>query len=144
MNVAVSTDVDASREAVWAVISDPAQMLHVIESITRWEPVSEPDRGLGARYRMLMRVGSTEIGGLVEMVEWRAPAELAWNAVTGIDQRGRLRLRERPDGRTRVELRLAYATTGAFPWGWIAERVAAPMVASNLRKALAQLSRQVS
>ncbi len=68
MNVAVSADLDASRETIWAVISDPAQTLHVIEAITRWEPVSEPDRGLGARYRMLMRVGSTEIGGLVEMV----------------------------------------------------------------------------
>jgi uncharacterized membrane protein len=144
VNVAVAADVDAPREAVWALISDPDQMLHVIESITRWEAVSDPDRGLGARYRMLMRVGSTEIGGLVEMVEWRAPADLAWNGVTGIDQRGRLRLRERPGGRTRVELRLAYDTSGSMPWGWIAERVAATMVRNNLRRALEQLSRQVS
>ena len=144
VNVAVSADVDASREAIWAVISDPAQMLHVVEAITRWEPVSELDRGLGARYRSVMRVGSTEIGGVVEIVEWRPPADLAWHAVTGIEQRGRLRLRSRPDGRTRVELRLHYATTGSPPWGWIAERVAGPMVAGSLRRALAQLSRQVS
>ena len=64
---------------------------------------------------MLLRVGSAEVGGLIEVVEWDPPCELAWTSVTGLDQRGRWRLRELPGDRTRVELRLAYGVAGAGP-----------------------------
>jgi uncharacterized membrane protein len=92
---------------------------------------------------MLLRVGSAEIGGLIEIVEWDEPCDLAWTSVTGIDQRGRWRLRELPGERTRVELRLAYGVAGAGPAGWIAERIAAPVVTAHLRRSLHQLKRLV-
>ena len=38
---------------------------------------------------------------------------MAWTSVTGVDQRGRWRLREAGDGRTRVEFRFAYGVAGA-------------------------------
>jgi len=98
--------------------------------------------GLGARYRRLMRVGSAEIGGLSEIGEFSAERDLAWTSVTGIDQRGRWRLRERRDGRTDVELRLAYGVAGSGILGWVAEQVAAPTVRGNLRRSLTQLKRQ--
>ena len=61
-----------------------------------------------------MRVGSAEVGGLVEVVEWDEPRDMAWNSVTGIDQRGRWRLRERAGAAARdVELRLSYGVAGA-------------------------------
>ena len=41
-----------------------------------------------------MRVGSAEVGGLIETVEFGPERDLAWTSVTGIDQRGRWRLRE--------------------------------------------------
>jgi uncharacterized membrane protein len=71
-----------------------------------------------------MRVGSADVGGLVEIVEFDEPADLAWTSVTGIDQRLRWRLREADDGRTKVTLRLAYDAPGgvfgalAFRAGW--------------------------
>ena len=37
---------------------------------------------------------------------------MAWTSITGIDQRGRWRLREADDGRTQVELRLCYSPGG--------------------------------
>jgi uncharacterized membrane protein len=63
--------------------------------------------------------------------------------VTGVDQRGRWRLRERPHGRTHVEIRLSYGVAGAGIGGWLAERVAAPTVRDHLRRSLQQLKRQV-
>ena len=63
--------------------------------ITRWDVESEQRTGLGARYAMRMKVGSAEIGGLIEVVEFDEPYEIAWTGVTGIDQRGRWRLHER-------------------------------------------------
>ena len=143
MRVGASIQVSASADVVWSFVDDPARYLHFMSGITRWEVAGEKARGEGARYRMLMRVGSAEIGGLIEVVEHDEARELAWNSVTGVDQRGRWRLRERELGRTDVELRLSYGVAGAGIGGWLAERIAAPTVRGHLRRSLQQLKRQV-
>jgi uncharacterized membrane protein len=133
----------APPATVWSLVSDPERMLSFMSGVTRWEVVSEKPIGLGARYRMLMRVGSAEVGGLVEVVEWDPASELAWTSITGIDQRGRWRLRPAPGGRTRVELRLAYGVAGGGLTGWLAEQIASPVVSRHLRSSVQQLSRMV-
>lgn len=159
MRVALSIEVAAPQEVVWEFIADPARYLHFMAGITRWEVaghaiddegelLGEEEAGarmdLGARFRTLMRVGSAEVGGLIEIVEATAPRDLAWNSVSGVDQRGRWRLRSRARGhRTHVELRFAYGVAGAGLLGWLAEQVAAPTVRANLRSSLAQLKREV-
>jgi uncharacterized membrane protein len=144
MRVSAQIEVAAPPELVWAFVTDPARTLHFMSGVTRWEVASPgTDRGLGARYRMLMRVGSAEVGGLIETVEYVAPYDVAWTSVTGIDQRGRWRLRHNGPNRTRVELRLSYGVAGAGIFGWIAERVSAPSVRDNLRRTLLELRRQV-
>ena len=147
MRVGAAIDVAAPAQLIWAFVTDPTRYLHFMSGITRWEVTSEQDRGLGARYRTLMRVGSAEVGGLVEIVECDEPRDLAWTSVTGIDQRGRWRLREiaparARGGRTRVELRMQYGVAGAGVIGWLAEQVAAPAVRENLRRSLHELRRQ--
>ena len=103
MRVAAQIDVNAPADAVWAFVDDPGRYLHFMSGITRWEVVGEQPSGLGARYRMLMHVGSAEVGGLVEVVEHDPGCDMAWVSVVGIDQRGRWRLREHAGtGRTRV------------------------------------------
>ncbi|MCW3009624.1 MAG: Polyketide cyclase / dehydrase and lipid transport [Solirubrobacterales bacterium] len=147
MRVAASTDISAPPEAVWAFIADPGKVLHFMSGVTRWEVVSEEPTGQGARYRMLMRVGSAEVGSLVEVVEFTPARDLAWTSVTGIDQRARWRLRDRSTNplrpRTHVEFRLSYGVAGAGLAGWVAERLGAPQVHRHLRRSLAQLKRQV-
>jgi uncharacterized membrane protein len=68
---------------------------------------------------------------------------MAWNSVTGVDQRGRWRIRRREGGASRVELRLQYGVAGAGISGWLAELLAARTVQGHLRRSLAQLKRQV-
>ena len=82
-----------------------------MSGVTRWEVASEQPAGLGARYRMLFRVGSAEVGGLIEIVEWDPPCELAWTSVTGVDQRGRWRLRDRRPADAR-------ASSSGWPTAW--------------------------
>ena len=142
MRVAASIQVSAPASTVWAFVAEPENYLRFMSGVTRWEVDGEERSGLGARYRMLIRVGAAEIGGLIEVVEWRPPRDMAWNSVTGIDQRGRWRLRERELGRTDVELRLSYGVAGAGPLGWISERLAAPTVRGHLRRSLRELKRQ--
>lgn len=143
MRVTAGIHVAAPIDKVWAIVSDPECALNFMSGITRWEVASDTPTGLGARYRMLMRVGSAEIGGLIEIVEWDEPCDLAWTSVLGVDQRGRYRLRSRPGGRTQVEMRLAYGVAGAGPFGWLAERIAAPTVRGHLRRTMQQLKRLV-
>jgi len=143
MRVAESIEVSAPAQAVWQVVGDPSTYLHVLQGVTRWERCGELERGAGARFRMLMRVRSAEIGGLIELVEWDEPRELAWASVTGIDQRGRWRLRQRGPDRTHVELRLSYGVAGSGLSGLIAEHFAAPTVAGHLRASVRQLKRRV-
>jgi len=143
MRVSACIDVSAPPEAVWEVVSDPARYLEFMSGVTRWEVVSDEAQGVGARYRMLLLVGSAEVGGLIEVVEAKEPLDLAWNSVTGVDQRGRWRLREKPAGRTRVELRLAYGVAGSGILGWAAERVASRQVVGHLRRSVRQLKRLV-
>jgi uncharacterized membrane protein len=143
MRVSASTGIAAPIERVWEIVSDPTCALSFLSGVTRWEVASDEATGLGARYRVLFRVGSAEVGGLIEVVEWDPPCDLAWTSVTGIDQRGRFRLRRSSSGETRVELRLAYGVAGSGLSGWIAERVAAPTMRGHLERSLQQLKRLV-
>ncbi len=143
MRLNESIVVSAPRKLVWDYLAEPSNYLHFMSGITRWEVAGETRSGLGARYRMLIKVGSAEVGGLIEMVEWKEERDMAWSSVLGVDQRGRWRLRELPNGRTKVELRFAYGVAGAGISGWIAELVAAPQLGGHLRRSLLQLKRQV-
>ena len=143
MRVAAQIDIGAPADAVWAFVDDPSRYLHFMSGFTRFEVVGEQRCGIGARYRMLMHVGSAEVGGLVEVVEHDECRDLAWTSVMGLDQRARWRLRKRAGERTHVELRLSYGVAGSGIFGWIAEQVAAPTVRGHLRRSVRQLKRQV-
>jgi uncharacterized membrane protein len=130
--------VDASPEDVWTIIEDPGCYTHLVAGITRWEVEGRKERGLGARYQMRMAVGSAQVGSLIEIVEFDAPRDLAWTSITGLDQRGRWRLREQEDGQTKVSLRLSYQAPGGL-LALIADRLAAPMVRAHLRRTLHNL-----
>ncbi len=142
MRVEEQTTVQASREAVWEFITDAANYRRFIAGITRWEVEGDKDRGLGARYTMRMRVGSAQVGGLIEVVEFDPPGDMAWNSITGLDQRGRWRVRERDDGRTTVTFRLSYQAPGGL-LGTLSDRISSPMVRDNLRRSLENVKRQL-
>jgi carbon monoxide dehydrogenase subunit G len=148
MRVNSSVIVRAPREQVWGKVTDPAAYLDFMSGVTRWELEGEVGDlakrdviELGSRIRMLMRVGSAELGGLIEIVECNGGKDLAWSSVTGVDQRGRWRLRDVGEGITRVELRFSYGVAGAGIGGMLAERVAAPIVRSRLRSSVQELKK---
>ena len=143
MRIAEHIEVDAPRALVWEQVTDPARVLDFFAGVTRWEVEGTRRTGLGARYRMLMRVGSAEVGGLIEVVEFQPECDLAWTSITGVDQRGRWRLRDGAAGGTRVELRLQYGVAGGGIWAWLSEQLAGPIVRGNVKRTLAQLKRTV-
>ena len=135
--------VDAPPERVWESVRDPAEYPRFIKGMTRVvRQGSDESVGCGARYRMLMRVGSADVGGLIEIVEFDQARDLAWTSITGIDQRGRWRLRDAGDGRTRVTLRMSYGAPGGLV-GAVTERLAAGQVRDNLRRGLERLKAEL-
>jgi len=143
MRINESVAISASPQTVWDYIADPENYLRFMSGITHWEVTGDRANGLGARYRILIRVGAAEVGGLIEMVEWDEPYDIAWHSITGVDQRGRWRIREQDDGRSRVEFRFAYGVVGGGPAGWVTELAAAPLLRRHMRRTLQQLKRQI-
>ncbi len=142
MRVEEEIEIDAPREAIWDLITDPETYTTTLAGITRFDVEGTKQRGLGARYSMRMHVGSAEVGGLVEVVEFDAPGDMAWTSVMGLDQRVRWRLREQDDGSTKVTFRLSYQSPGTV-LGSIADYVSSPIVARNLRESLERLKAEI-
>ncbi len=141
MRVDRSIRIDASREQVWELVSSPDNYPGFLHGLSRLERKNETE-GCGARFSMRMRVGSADVGGLIEIVEFDEPGDMAWTSITGIDQRGRWRLREADDGRTKVTFRLSWDAPGGL-LGSLTDRLAAPMVAQNLEQTLQNLRKEL-
>jgi uncharacterized membrane protein len=113
VRVEAHVEVAAARELVWHHVTNPGAWPGLMAGMTRCVAVpGEPSEGLRARYDILMQVGSAEVGGEIEIVEFDEPGDMAWVNVTGPSQRGRWRLRELGPDRTAVTLRLSYQAPG--------------------------------
>jgi ribosome-associated toxin RatA of RatAB toxin-antitoxin module len=107
-----STDVDREPEAVFDLLADPARYPEFFVGITRWERCSTKERGLGAEFRVLMRVGSIEAGGMVRVTDWQEPLTIAWRSERGTEQHGRWTVTPHENGHTEVTLEIAYDLAG--------------------------------
>jgi uncharacterized membrane protein len=84
------------------------------------------------------KIGSVPVGGLIEVVEFDDRRDLAWVGITGVNLRGRIRLREARDGQTKVTFRMSYQAPGGI-LGYIADRVAVRQVGRNTADTLKRL-----
>ncbi|MCV7172861.1 MULTISPECIES: SRPBCC family protein [Mycolicibacterium] len=138
MRLQRSIIVDADRDAVWKHVSDPDCYPEFMANLERWETVTDGDAGIGARYTAHWKIGSVPVGGVIEVVEFDDRRDLAWIGITGITMRGRFRLRDCGDGKTKVNFRLAYEAPGGL-LGLIADRVAARQVGRTMNQTLDNL-----
>jgi uncharacterized membrane protein len=139
MRIQESIEIDAPRERVWEAVSDfktASAFLQGIEFSTMEDEKSSGDR---ARWKIRVRAGSAMVGGVVEVIEWDPPHELAWTSITGIDQRGRWILHEKGNG-TEAILRLGYQVPGGV-MALIADRIGSRPVRRNVRESLGALKR---
>jgi fatty-acyl-CoA synthase len=114
MRIEKQAIVDAPPADVWKAMSDPAALGRFSDRLQVERMNGTDGPGVGARYRVLLRVGAAPVGGNVEVIVYQPARELQWTTVTGVDHRLRLRLREADDGRTRITLRFAYDSPGVF------------------------------
>ncbi len=136
MRIEESVSVAAPPERVWELIRDPAHypgLLDWIETFKPQEDGSEPV--VGTRYEMRVRVGSASVGGLVEIVEYESERDIVWTSITGVEQRGRLRLRPRGENGSRLTMRVSYGAPGPL-YGTLAELLSIPQINGSVKRSL--------
>ncbi len=143
MRIEESVTIDASREDVWELIRDPAGYPGLLDWVTSFDP-HDPEREpeVGTRYDMRVRVGSADVGGLVEVVEYEPCGEIVWTSVTGVDQRGRLRLRDCGEGQVKLTMRVSYGAPGLL-LGTLAELLSVPQVSASVKRSLENVKHEV-
>jgi ribosome-associated toxin RatA of RatAB toxin-antitoxin module len=125
---------------VFKFLAEPDGYPRFFAGITRWQACSEKSRGLGARYRVLMRVGPIQAGGTVRVTVWEAKRQIAWTAERGIAQSGAWKL-NRANGKTDLTLEIEYELVG--PASWLVERIAARTIARNMLATLLAVRREL-
>ena len=126
MRVDESIVIAAPRQRIWELVSLPERYSEFMVG-SAWEPVpDEPTSGLRARFKLKVRVGSTDLGAVVEVVEHEPPHELAWTASAASTTAGAGSSRERGE-ETEVTMRLSYQVPGGF-LALIASRLGAPLL----------------
>ena len=141
MRIEESVTIGAPRDQVWEAVSNIATASVFLQGIRFWTIEGEKTTGLRARYKVRLKAGSAEVGGVVELIEWDPPHELAWTSITGIDQRGRWIVREQGN-RTEVIFRLGYQVPGGLA-ALVADRIGAIGVRRNVRGSLEALKRML-
>ena len=129
MRVQQSIVIDRPPKDVWRLVGDLTRYPSFSAGITKWDPKSEERSGVGARYRVLMQVGSIQAGGTLHVTEWQENVGLGWESETGIQMTGRTEIQPEGAG-TRVRLEIDFTLPG--PGGWLVERVAGRIVGRNL------------
>ncbi|MEX2554645.1 MAG: SRPBCC family protein [Actinomycetota bacterium] len=129
MRVQQSIFIDRPPKDVWRLVGDLARYPEFFAGITKWDPKSEERSGVGARYRVLMQVGSIQAGGTLHVTEWEENRGIAWESETGIGMTGRTEIEPERAG-TRVRLEIDFTLPGLG--GWLVERIAGRIVGRNL------------
>jgi uncharacterized membrane protein len=137
MHIEESIEIEAPREEVWKLVSQPERYEEFMFA-SHWSPVDgEPATGPRARFKLTIEVRSIDLGGLVEVVEWDPPHEFSWTSITGIDQRGRWILRDCPAG-TKATVRASYQVPGGV-LALVASQLSKPLIRRDLRRSLGAL-----
>jgi uncharacterized membrane protein len=134
--------INADRDAIWKVVSNPDCYPSFMPNLERWETLTEGPPGVESRYEVRWKIGSMPVGGIVEVVEFDGGRDLAWVAITGVTQRGRFRLRDAGLDGTQVTFRLSYQAPGGL-LGLIADRIASRQVGRELADTLKGLRKLV-
>ena len=122
--------IERDPRSVFELVDDPSRYPDFFVGITKWELRSRKKRGVGARYRVLMKVGSIEAGGTVRVTERVENKVIAWESERGIRQEGSWRLHPEGDG-TELTLGVGFDLSGG-PIGALVERMTARIVGRNL------------
>ena len=145
MKVEGTREFKASRDTVWAVLNDPAQMANLIPGVESFEV--EDERHWKANVKIPLGLGTLGMTLNMEKVEQREP-ELARLAIKGEGVGGMLNMttafRLSEDGGSATKMDWEAEVHIAGPVGAMGQRVLQPIVNQQVQQVLSSLDEQVS
>ncbi len=128
----------SSPERAFDYFADHRHVAEVLDGVSRWEPVGEKTRGVGARYNVEIVTLGLPLKSVLRLNQWRRPEVIGWVSESGlIKQDGGFRFTKVQHG-VRIELRIAYEPPASFLGAAIA-RPLDRMVRGRLEKALERI-----
>ena len=116
-------DVKTTAEHAFDYFADHRHVAEVLDGISKWRPVSQKTKGVGARYSVEMVAFGFPLRNVLRLNRWRRPREIGWVSESGlIKQEGGFTFTDTGD-RVRIELRIAYEPPGSLVGAAVASRV---------------------
>ncbi|MET8231341.1 SRPBCC family protein [Micromonospora sp. NPDC005298] len=117
MRFEAGTEIAATTEQVWAVLTDVRRWPEWTASVRRVQRGESGPLAVGATARLTQPRLRPAVWRVTELTEGR---EFTWvSATPGVRTAGEHRLLPLPDGRTRVELAIVQTGPLAGPVGWL-------------------------
>jgi len=130
--------VRSSAERAFDYFADHRHVAEVLEGVSRWDPVGEKTRGVGARYNVEIVVLGVPLKSVLRLNRWKRPGEIGWVSESGlIKQDGGFTFTKVPRG-VRIELRITYEPPASFLGAAIA-RTLDRLVKERLKKAMERI-----
>lgn len=124
LELSVPITVGASPENAFDYFADHRNVAHVLEGVSRWDPVGTQTQGVGARYAVEMSALGFPLRSILRLDRWRRPHEIGWVSESGlIKQRGSFTFTRLPAGGTRIVLRIEYAPPASLLGAAVAARL---------------------
>jgi uncharacterized membrane protein len=117
-----AVDVRTTPERAFDYFADHRHVAQVVEGVTRWVPIGDKTRGVGARYDVEMVTFGVPLRNVLRLDRYRRPSVIGWISESGlIKQQGGFRFVPTDRG-VRIELRIAYEPPASFVAAAVARR----------------------
>ncbi|MBV6759717.1 SRPBCC family protein [Rhodococcus opacus] len=110
--------------------------------ITKFDPIGEQDRGLGAVYDAAMKIGPKTLGSVVKVTGWERNSLIELESIGGLYTHSRWQFEAVGETETRLTVDFRYDLPGGLA-GKALGRIIEPFVAQAIRHTDATLRRQV-
>jgi uncharacterized protein YndB with AHSA1/START domain len=130
MRISQTITIDRPPADVFKLIGDPARYPSILPESTTWKAAGSQTQGVGATFRVRMKVGSVQVGGTIEVVRWEDDVVIEWSSLQGVRQSGRWLLTP-TNGGTELSLELSSDIGGGLI-GKLVERIATRSLVRNL------------
>ena len=125
-------------ERAFDYFADHRHFAAVLDGVSRWEPIGEKTRGVGARYNVEIVALGLPLRSVLRLNRWQRPYAIGWVSESGlIKQEGGFTFKKVSRG-VRIELRIAYEPPASFLGAAIARRMDW-MVRQRLQRALERI-----
>jgi uncharacterized membrane protein len=113
----------SSPERAFDFFADHRHVAEVLDGVSRWEPVGDKTRGIGARYNVEIVALGLPLKSVLRLNRWKRPEEIGWVSESGlIKQDGGFTFTRVRHG-VRIALRIAYTPPGSFLGAAIARQL---------------------